>query len=490
MIGKIVTGKSFGGAVAYVLKKEKARLLESDGIDTASVRAITDSFNFQRKARREIAKVVGHISLSFHRDDAPKLSDARMRELAAAYMERMGIADTQYLVARHNDTEHPHLHIIYNRVKYDRTLVPDKNERRRNVRVCKELKQQYGLTFSRGKEHIKTERLHGADKVRQELFDAITRVLPKCDRIADLSAKLKRQGIGVQFVHRGNDPKKAVQGVTFTKGGMTFKGSQIDRRFSYAGLSKMIREQVEKRTAEMAAKELENYMESRREQAGRAMPEPQTIARLQQSSQVKGGKMPQPLQAVQGETASLQPRRPPQGPSQMQPQPKPQPTAPQLVENGGTAFTPEQWRQLRQNRTLRVIVRSREVNMLRQYWFDSAGTLQYTLVALRRRDEPYTRELVTAIKGHRLTAQEQKQLYSEQGLTKTFRKQDGTVYRSRFGGVTKPGQKDMLTECVLAVKQSQEVKPELKPQAGQGQQKQKERPQVKTHPPRKRGRSI
>ena len=71
--------------------------------------------------------------------------------------------------------------------------------------------------------------------MRQEVFDAITRILPKCDRIADLSAKLKRQGIGVQFIHRGNDPKKAVQGVTFTKDGLTFKGSQVDRKFSYAG---------------------------------------------------------------------------------------------------------------------------------------------------------------------------------------------------------------------------------------------------------------
>lgn len=86
MIGKIVTGKSFGGAVEYVLRKEKARLLDSDGVDTESIRSIIDGFNFQRKARREIAKVVGHISLSFHRDDAPTLTDDRMRELAAAYM--------------------------------------------------------------------------------------------------------------------------------------------------------------------------------------------------------------------------------------------------------------------------------------------------------------------------------------------------------------------------------------------------------------------
>ena len=291
MIGKIITGKSFGGAVEYVLRKEKARLLDSDGVDTESIRSIIDDFNFQRKARREIAKVVGHISLSFHRDDAPTLTDDRMRELAAAYMESMGIADTQYIVARHNDTEHPHLHIIYNRVKYDRTLVADKNERRRNVKVCKQLKRRYGLTFSNGKRDIKTERLHGADKVRQEIFDAITRILPKCDRIADLSAKLKRQGIGVQFVRRGNDPKKAVQGVTFTKDGLTFKGSQVDRKFSYAGLSKTIRERVETLAREAADEEIKYMRERRREQERDTTPKPRK-AEKPQPPQIKREETP------------------------------------------------------------------------------------------------------------------------------------------------------------------------------------------------------
>ena len=105
---------------------------------------------------------------------------------------------------------------------------------------------------------------------------------------------------------------------------------------------------------------------------------------------------------------------------------------------------------------LRIIVRRSDANMLREYWFDNAGGVQYTLIALRRRDEAFTRELVTAIKGCRLTVQEQKQLYSERGLIKAFRRQDGTVYRSRFGVESKPGQKDMLTECVLSVQQPQE----------------------------------
>ena len=454
MIGKIVTGKSFGGAVEYVLRKEKVRLLDSDGVDTESIRSIIDDFNFQRKARREIAKVVGHISLSFHRDDAPTLTDDRMRELATAYMECMGIADTQYIVARHNDTEHPHLHIIYNRVKYDRTLVADKNERRRNVKVCKQLKRRYGLTFSNGKRDIKSEWLHGADKVRQEVFDAITRILPKCDRIADLSAKLKRQGIGVQFVHRGNDPKKAVQGVTFTKDGLTFKGSQVDRKFSYAGLSKTIRERVETLAREAADEEIKYMRERRREQERDTTPKPRKAEK------------PQPPQVKREETPRLQPAT--QQPEQRQPAPAmPKPSAPQQVEIGGTRFTQDQWRQLQENRMLRIIV--------------------------RRRDEAFTRELVTAIKGCRLTVQEQKQLYSEQGLIKTFRRQDGTVYRSRFGVEAKPGQKDMLTECVLSVQQLQEVKPNTKPQM-KPEQQQKPRPQVKQpeniqlH--RKKGRGI
>ena len=476
MIGKIVTGKSFGGAVEYVLRKEKARLLDSDGVDTESIRSIIDDFNFQRKARREIAKVVGHISLSFHRDDAPTLTDDRMRELAAAYMECMGIADTQYIVARHNDTEHPHLHIIYNRVKYDRTLVADKNERRRNVKVCKQLKRRYRLTFSNGKRDIKTERLHGADKVRQEVFDAITRILPKCDRIADLSAKLKRQGIGVQFVHRGNDPKKAVQGVTFTKDGLTFKGSQVGRKFSYAGLSKTIRERIETLAREAADEEIKYMRERRREQERDTAPKPRKEER------------PQPPQVKRGETPRLQQSRQTQPASA-----EPKPSAPQQVEIGGTRFTQEQWRQLQENRTLRIIVRRSDANMLREYWFDNAGGLQYTLIALRRRNEAFTRELVTAIKGYRLTVQEQKQLYSEQGLIKAFRKQDGTVYRSRFGVESKPGQKDMLTESVLSVQQPQEMKPDVKPQTQQTKQEQlqqKERPKVKSYLPRKQRRRI
>lgn len=272
MIGKIVTGKSFKGAVGYVMNKPGARLLSCDGVNAADARSVTRSFNFQRKARPEKAEVVGHVSLSFHADDAPRLTDDLMRQLAGEYMQRMNITDTQYIVVRHNDTEHPHIHIIYNRVKYDAKLVRKHNERIRNVAVCKAIKQKYGLTFSEGKQNVKVERLHGPDQVKYAIYGAIKDVLPRIQSVEALAEELKRQSIATMFIHRGGDPEKEVQGLTFTKDGVTFKASQVDRKFSYANLTKTIernnaeaqskRKAEEQRTSEQLKEQVPALTES------------------------------------------------------------------------------------------------------------------------------------------------------------------------------------------------------------------------------------
>ena len=256
MIAKIVTGKSFGGAVRYLLEKSgHARMIDSDGVELFNIRSLLDSFNFQRKARPEKTEVVGHISLAFHKDDTPRLTDGFMAGLAREYMQRMGITDTQYIVVRHTDTEHPHLHILYNRVKYDTKLVRSHNERIRSVAVCKAMKQKYGLTFSEGKENVKIERLHNPDKVKYAVYEAVKAILPYCVSLPELAERLQDIGIETTFIHRGGDPAKGIQGITFTKENLTFKASQVDRKFSYANLCKII----EANRAERERQEIERH---------------------------------------------------------------------------------------------------------------------------------------------------------------------------------------------------------------------------------------
>ena len=254
MIAKIVTGKSFGGAVRYLLEKSgHARMIDSDGVELSDIRSLIGSFNFQRKARPEKAEVVGHISLSFHKDDKPRLTDGFMAGLAREYMQRMGITDTQYIVVRHTDTEHPHLHILYNRIRYDTKLVRSHNERIRSVAVCKAMKQKYGLTFSEGKENVKIERLHNPDKVKFRIYEAVKTAMKGCASFTELVEQLNREGITATFVHRGSDPQKEIQGMTFTMQGQTLKASQVDRKFSYANLCKTIeRNKIEKERQKVA----------------------------------------------------------------------------------------------------------------------------------------------------------------------------------------------------------------------------------------------
>ena len=265
MIGKIVTGKSFGGAVRYLLGKEpgKAYILTSDGVELTSRQALIGSFEFQRRARPDVERVVGHISLSFHPDDDPRMSNRLMLDLAREYMQRMEITGTQYLVVRHTDTKHPHLHILYNRVRYDMTLVPDRNERLRNMRICKELKQVYGLTFSHGKEQVATERLHGPEQLRHRIYNHLRELLSDCTSWTALAEELIKRQVATTFVYRGGDPTKEIQGVTFTLEGHTFKASQVDRKFSYGRLSQRI-EQNRLRLA--MVERVRNYADEQRPQ--------------------------------------------------------------------------------------------------------------------------------------------------------------------------------------------------------------------------------
>lgn len=256
MIAKIVTGKSFGGAVRYLTQKSgHARMIDSDGIDTRSIKDIIGSFDFQRRARPEKAEVVGHISLSFHKDDAPRLTDEIMTGLAREYMQRMGITGTQYMVVRHTDTKHPHLHILYNRVRYDAKLVRSHNERIRSVAVCKAMKRKYALTFSEGKENVKVGKLHDTDKVKYGIYEAVKTALEGCTSFMELAERLQKKSVTAAFVHRGGDPRKEIQGMTFTMRGCTLKASQVDRKYSYANLCKTIdRNRAERERQEQAAR--------------------------------------------------------------------------------------------------------------------------------------------------------------------------------------------------------------------------------------------
>jgi len=231
MIGKIVKGKNFKGCISYVLRKENAKVLDSEGVLLTDENSIINSFYMQSLMNPNLAKSVGHIPLAYSKDDAEKLTDVFMVKLAKEYMQAMGIVNTQYIIVRHSDREHPHCHIVFNRVNNEGKTISDRNDHFRNEKVTKALKEKYGLTFGIGKEKVKTHRLKEPDKTKYEIHKAIQIALKSAKNWNQFRETLNKSGTEIKFKYKGQTNE--VQGISFAKGDYSLKGSEIDRQFSY-----------------------------------------------------------------------------------------------------------------------------------------------------------------------------------------------------------------------------------------------------------------
>jgi hypothetical protein len=231
MIAKIVQGRGFKGVINYVLDKNKAQLIMAEGVRLKDKEAVINSFIAQSKIN-PIAKPVAHISLDFSTQDKDRLSNNTMLTIAAEYMKKMGYNNTQYIIVRHNDTDHPHIHLVINRIDNDGKRISDKNEKLRNTKVCMELTKKYGLYIAKGKENVKEHRLKEPDKTKYEIYHALQSAVARSTDWAELIRELKKSGISTHFKYKSATSE--VQGVKFAKNGYEFSGSKIDREFSFS----------------------------------------------------------------------------------------------------------------------------------------------------------------------------------------------------------------------------------------------------------------
>lgn len=241
MMAKISTGNSFGATVNYVLgEKKKAELIDSEGVRSKDKQAIIESFTMQQQMSPNIKKPVYHISLGFSAQDSDKLTSERMSEIAREYMQEMGIHNTQYIIVRHNDKKHPHVHLCINRIDNGGKLISDRYDRSRSERICKKLTEKHGLHFATGKEQVKRHRLREPDKTKYEIYDALKELVPKSTNWQELTEQLREKDIQVKFIHKGKTTE--IQGVVFEKNNYSFNGSKIDKSLSYSKISQQFYE--------------------------------------------------------------------------------------------------------------------------------------------------------------------------------------------------------------------------------------------------------
>lgn len=239
MMAKIVQGGGFKGVINYVLDKKEAQYLASKGLRTVDKSSMIGSFITQSKLN-PITKPVAHSSLDFSAQDKEKLTSRKMIEIAQEYMAKMGYGNTQVLMVHHSDREHPHLHLILNRVDFNGKRISDQNERFRSTQVCKELTLKHELYMSSGKENVKRHRLREPAATKYRIYDALVKKVPLSTSWAELESRLRTEGIEVGLKTKGSTLQ--IEGVRFTANNLTFNGSKIDKQFSYSKIDFTLRQ--------------------------------------------------------------------------------------------------------------------------------------------------------------------------------------------------------------------------------------------------------
>ena len=311
MIAYIISGSGFGGCVDYVtrrkleekLYKEQSKGLKADErkyesnkgediIDHLSKdwkllsssgdiriyegrKAMADDIARPSRQRKPIKDPVGHISLDFHPDDAPKMTDELMTEVAQEYMRQMGLTNTPYIVVRHYDKAHPHCHIVFSRVDYDDKILTQTTNFKKNERVCKALNLKHRLTQGKSKLNTDVSKLRGKDKIRYPLVHNIAGVYirPEIQDWNSFLIALKRQGITVK-------KKTGQSGKTnlyYCTGRHEFWYKKLDSFFSRENLELKFKERREKQQA--ATPDPKSIQQPVREPAPKRAPQTSEITR-------------------------------------------------------------------------------------------------------------------------------------------------------------------------------------------------------------------
>lgn len=148
MIANITTGSFLKGLFDYNQKKVKegkAQTLLVNVCDNNEKTAQNLMLSIANQSKRK--HKFFHASLNFPSEDRNLLSNSKMTKIAQDYMFQMGFPKEHPIVIyKHEDTEHPHLHIVTSQILWDGKPLPDNNNRYRSQKITRQLETKYQLT--------------------------------------------------------------------------------------------------------------------------------------------------------------------------------------------------------------------------------------------------------------------------------------------------------------------------------------------------------
>jgi hypothetical protein len=124
MFAKVESAKSIRSPLEYNEQKvevEQAIFLDAHNFwqekDDLSLRDKQQRFDNLTELNERSEKKILHVSVNFHPDD--KLTNKEMKHISTEFMSAIDFRDQPWLVYRHVDAGHPHMHIVSTNIRRD-----------------------------------------------------------------------------------------------------------------------------------------------------------------------------------------------------------------------------------------------------------------------------------------------------------------------------------------------------------------------------------
>jgi hypothetical protein len=212
MVAKITTPKRLVAALNYNERKVsqgKAECLYAGNF----LKEVKDMNFYQKMEGFERLNVLNeraqtktlHISLNF--DPSEKLSADKLVNIANSYMDKIGFGEQPFLIYKHNDAGHPHVHIVTTTIRDDGSRINTHNiGRNQSEKARKEIEREFKLIYAENQKHFLKQKIqpdnaekiiYGKTETKKAIANVVNAVLHtyKYASLPEFNAILKQYNV-------------------------------------------------------------------------------------------------------------------------------------------------------------------------------------------------------------------------------------------------------------------------------------------------------
>jgi hypothetical protein len=204
-----------------------------------------------------------HIMLNF--DESEKPAMLKMQQIVTAYMDKIGFGDQPYLVYKHNDAAHAHIHIVTTNIEADGNRISLHNiGKTLSETARKELEIEFGLVKADSKVLIQANRIkpiipekavYGSTPTKRAITNVVSAVVSqyKFTSLPEFNAILKQFNVVADRGKEGTlmfEKQGLIYSILDEKGnkiGIPFKASSLNDKPTLKNLEVRFGQNEEKR---------------------------------------------------------------------------------------------------------------------------------------------------------------------------------------------------------------------------------------------------